>query len=423
MTSQTTTGVGDRGRAPARPPAAALPDVNAETYPFPVVQHLLDRAACFNLLAVGAPQGTHPVPTPGDGWRITAPLHHLEATFAPPPPGHPPQVRQAVGARAAELSCRLVLAAGDVAWAPGHEPAAAAFDPVRPQRFAVLDAAVTFGDGRSGFSFYALGRTRPVDRNGHRSLLAAAVGNLTAGRGSFQGLSATVILDGSLTPGVGFEGLLSCRVVDPRRCLHHRGEVPSSRQILDPDPATTTLILHGEKRDHTQRTEVRFAADGTMDGLLTKAVMRSALHRFTARGPRGVRAVLQRRQVVGALEATIRANLLAPPGTADAPAPFTTSNLYTFFDAEGRPAGSIRAEVEEGRSFGLVLPDAPGQGALRFGGFGRITGGSGCFEGVAGTLTVSSAVGLAPHALSLLNILRLHDPEGRFRAGGRGGAG
>src|SRR5437868_2542370 len=30
---------------------AALPDINAETYPFPVVQQLLDQAAYFNLFS------------------------------------------------------------------------------------------------------------------------------------------------------------------------------------------------------------------------------------------------------------------------------------------------------------------------------------------------------------------------------------
>jgi len=37
-------------------------------------------------------------------------------------------------------------------------------------------------------------------------------------------------------------------------------------------------------------------------------------------------------QVVANMEANVIFNLQAPPGTAEAPVPFTTQELYTFID-------------------------------------------------------------------------------------------
>ncbi len=99
---------------------------------------------------------------------------------------------------------------------------------------------------------------------------------------------------------------------------------------------------------------------------------------------------------------------------------FETENVYTFVDRDGGRPGSIRADVVLGRSFGLRFPGRPEQLAMRYGGFGPIVETRGPFRGVRGLVSVNSAIGIAPHALSMLNVLQLVDPEGRFRAGGGG---
>ena len=53
--------------------------------------------------------------------------------------------------------------------------------------------------------------------------------------------------------------------------------------------------------------------------------------------------------------------------------------------------------------------------ALRFGGFGPIKKGTGWFQGIEGLMSDNSVVGIAPHALATLYVLRIHDPDGRYR--------
>jgi hypothetical protein len=121
-------------------------------------------------------------------------------------------------------------------------------------------------------------------------------------------------------------------------------------------------------------------------------------------------------QIVGPMEATVLFNLLAPPGTAERPVPFTTQEVYHVLDGDGRELGTLECGVVEGISFALDFPAAPGQKGVRFAGFGPVTGGTGAFAGAQGMLTVNSLIGIAPHALSLLHVLHLADPAGAWRA-------
>ena len=110
-------------------------------------------------------------------------------------------------------------------------------------------------------------------------------------------------------------------------------------------------------------------------------------------------------------------NLLNPgaPGTPLAPIPFAAVNRFTLVDASGRTVGTFVGDGGEGRTFTMEVDGAPGQKGLRFGGFGPLREGTGCFEGVRGLMTDNSVVGLAPHVTSTLYVLRIEDPEGRYR--------
>jgi len=76
----------------------------------------------------------------------------------------------------------------------------------------------------------------------------------------------------------------------------------------------------------------------------------------------------------------------------------------------------MTANFIEGRTFSMQLAAAPGQPALRFGYFGKIMSGTGCFQGVQGMLYGAAGVGIAPHVFSNLYVVHLIDPDGRFRA-------
>ena len=81
------------------------------------------------------------------------------------------------------------------------------------------------------------------------------------------------------------------------------------------------------------------------------------------------------------------------------------------------PGRGPRAEMIVGDVLGPTFPDGPQQPGVRFAGFGPIQGGTGFFAGVQGMLTVNSLIGISPHALSLMHVLHIIDPDGKYRSG------
>jgi hypothetical protein len=224
------------------------------------------------------------------------------------------------------------------------------------------------------------------------------------GAGKFKGLQGTYVLTGTITSGLGFLGNIICRVVDPDGKLRTEREIPSLRAIPDPDPEDTFIVLRGVKKDATVRTTYGPPPGDGKVSLITPAQMRSVQYNFTDRGLEGLRSEMKVGQVViSNYTATVFFDLLAPPGTANAPVPFTTHESYPFINGGGRAVGTITADIVEGVSFNLSFPAAPGQLGVRFAGFGPILGGTGPFTGVQGLLTVNSLIGISPHALSLMH--------------------
>lgn len=404
-------------------PAPALPDINAETYPFELVQHLLDQAAHFNLFSEPGGASGGEVLDPGSGGvtgvRVRETLRRFEVRVEAPGRAEGLRARNLVGEAAGTFEHRWMLIPGDFQAAPGKEPPPTAFDASRSQRFAMLDGICRFGDGRDGFRGFGTGTTWPAA--GGR-VLAAAVGNVMEGFGKLAGLGGTYTYCGTLDPGRGFTGNLLLRVMDPRGELHADGGLPPLEATADPEPGITWLVLRGQKRDRNQRTEYRFGPGGAVVGLDVEQDLRLFDVDFSDRARGGLRSTRSVGPVAGRMTARIAFNFLDPgaPGTAAAPIPFQSYNEYTIFDRDGREIGGFAADGSEGRTFNMEVPGAPGQRGLRFGGFGPILDGRGWFEGISGLMTDNSVVGIAPHALATLYVLRIEDPEGRYRLTPRG---
>jgi hypothetical protein len=64
----------------------------------------------------------------------------------------------------------------------------------------------------------------------------------------------------------------------------------------------------------------------------------------------------------------------------------------------------------------MQLVGAPGQRALRFGGLGPLMNGTGAFQDIEGLMTDNSVVGIAPHAIVTFYVIRINDPQGKYRA-------
>lgn len=410
--------------------APSLPDVNAETYPFDFVQYLLDQTANFSVFAV--PLRHYPEElslTPDDphdwfginggyGIVISNELRRFDS-FVETPSTDDLSVSQAVGENVGSLKARLMFCSEECQWTPGQLPQPSIFDPYSPQRFTMMDAEFSFG-GSDRFRGYGVGRTYPVSSNGQPILMAAAVGNVMEGEGKFRGLEGTFVMTGRITSRLGFIGHISLRIVDPQGALRSDRETSALTAIADPDPSSSFFLLRGEKKDKSVRTTFGPPPGGGLVSLVTPSQFRSAQFNVTRRSGGGVRAETSVGPVVCKMDATVYFNLLAPPGTAEKPVPFSTDEIYRFVDSRGREVATLTAHVVEGVSFDLKFPAAPGQPGVRFAGFGPITGGTGPLEGAQGILTVNSLIGIAPHALTLFHVIHLIDPGGKYRSSGQG---
>jgi hypothetical protein len=122
----------------------------------------------------------------------------------------------------------------------------------------------------------------------------------------------------------------------------------------------------------------------------------------------------------GVLAGSVSARLSFDPLSLCPISPIQTrSGVFAFHDAAGREIGSLASDMTEGRAFRTALPGRllP---VFRFGGFGRILGGSGEFAGARGIMTMNSVVSVQPRTLANLYLLRLDDPDGRYRAAAGG---
>jgi hypothetical protein len=412
----------------AQAQAPALPDVNAETYPYEYVQHLLDQTANLSLYAIPDPSyrdqaGITPY-NPGDffginggyGIDLRSVLHRFDSSTFPSTLSRSVEVEQTIGENVGVLRGRCMFGPDDLGWTPGHEPPPAIFDPWRSQKFALVDTEVSFGEEQR-FKGYGVGRTFPQVFDGKPVIFAGAVGNVTEGSGRFRGHNGTFVMTGFITEDLGFQGNITCRIVDPQDRFQTDREIYPLSARSDPDPQSRYLVMRGIKRDRNVRTSFGPPPGGDLVSLITPSQMRSVQLGFSHHGLSGPVTSMRVGQVVAEMEADVAFNLMAPPGTAQHPVPFTTDEIYRFLDADGETVGTISAGVVQGISFDLKFPAAPGQPGVRFAGFGPITGGTGQFEGAKGMLTVNSLIGIAPHVLSLLHVLHLFDPQRRTRNG------
>jgi hypothetical protein len=413
---------------PSQAAASSLPDVNAEIYPYDMVQTMLDQTANFSMFAVpvaGYEDRASLAPgNPNDwfglnggyGLDLLSDVHRFEATAQVRSGGV--RVAQEVGQATGRFHSLCLFSPADFQWNPRQTPPPWIFDPWRSQRFVMQECSVTFGD-KHNCQFYGIGRTFPIMVNGRHVLLAAGVANLMKGTGRFEGREGTLIFTGTITPELGFKGNINLRVRDTEETIVTDNELPPFEAVQDPDRQNTFIELRLLKKNKHVKTTFGPPPGGSLVSLVTPSEMRSVRYSYIG-GARGPKTHMEVGEVLGPMSATVFFDLGAPPGTAQSPVPFTTEELYTFNTASGETVGTISCRVMEGISFGLKFPQAPGQPGVRFAGFGPITGGTGAFAGAQGMLTVNSLIGISPHTLSLMHCLHLVDPDRRYRQGAGG---
>jgi len=401
--------------------AASLPDINTETYPFEVVQGLLDQAAYFNFYSTPDLSRFRPIPDPRNssgivGFQIGETICRFSITMSPPSQERGFTSWTMVGEPVACFDHRWLFIPDNFAALPGQDPPMVSFDPARPQRFVMLDSKFLLGRGKDGFRGFGTGSTYPATVNGRKQVLVGAVGTILEGLGRFAGHEGTYTYCGSISDKRGFMGNLLLRVVDPEATLVIKSDLQPLQPMADPEPAITYMLFRGQKRDRTQKTDYIFGPNNDITGLNVHQQLR-LMQIDCGNYGKEIASVARVGPVVGEMTAQITFNLLNPgaPGTGIAPIPFKSYNTYKFLDRGGGEVGVIEADGGEGRTFKLSLAGAPGQQALRFGGFGPIRKGTGAFQGIEGFMSDNSVVGIAPHALATLYVLRVHDPDSKYR--------
>jgi hypothetical protein len=408
-----------------------LPDLNAETYPYEAVQHLLDQAAYLNMFSVPDKSMSSALDSGEAGSiEINELLHRFVAFIGSPTRGGAGAIHNTMGERVACFKHRWVFMPDDFRALPGREPPQTPLDDSRSQRFVMLDSICAFDNGRDGFRGFGTGRTYPIALDGKRHLLAAAVGNIEEGFGKFEGHEGTYTYSGTLSRERGFMGNLMCRVVDAEGELRSEGGLPDPQAEAFPETGVIYVVFRGQKKPN-QKTSYLFSREGLPEGLYLEPQIRTFHCDFASGREGNPRSITHVGPVIGKLTAYIYFNLLNPgaTGTANNPTSFEDYDDYVFFDRSGNEIGGFAFDggaggsvghaapvPGEGRSFNLKLMGAPGQAALRFGGFGPLVNGRGKFEGVQGMLSHNAAVGISPHALSTVFVARILDPDGRYRA-------
>jgi hypothetical protein len=291
------------------------------------------------------------------------------------------------------------------------------FLPGVSQRIEVFDWELRFAGGASGFRAYGTGRTLPSAGAAPPAVGLAFVLDVLEGYGELAGLDGTVVASGELAPHGALELGLVARVIDPAGGPLMQPPLAPLPPWAEPEHGATWLAFLGQV-DPDHPVTLRISLTEGILGSNVFELLRVATLDFAADPAGRLRAGATRRDLAGSVSARLDFN----PLSLAAVTPIQTRcGLFEFHDRAGRSLGWIASDMIEGRSFrtrlqSLLLP------VFRFGGFGPIQGGTGEFAGARGIMMMNSLISVQPRTLSNLYVLRLDDPDGRYRAAAGGWA-
>lgn len=399
---------GVRGSQPSAGPQRSVEEL----------QGLIDHVAAFSLYA--SPDGSRNAASSGSGFVTSLKLARFNVVMQPPS-GASVRAVNTFGEAVGLLNIRWFIIPNDFVARPDREPMACRFDPALSQRFVMQEATFKFGQSRDGFRGFGTGRTFPMLVGNEPQAVACAVGNLVEGFGKFQGCTGNFTLCGSLQSN-GFEGHIVVRIMDADGRLCTPAKLPDLQTQASPKTNVTYLSWTGEKSNGLElANRLSFAPNGQPRGMnipieinaleLDCACSRDLqIKHFTVGEVVAHEASFGKGSVPGATMA----------GTPLSPFLFDGVAYYNFVDSTDRTVGTLTVSIIEGRRFDVKFADAPDVPGLRFGWFGPVLCGSGCFEGVEGMVYGSVGAILYPppgvHMYRPFCGARLTDPRGKFLA-------
>ena len=384
------------------------------------LQRLVDDAAYFNIYSTPGTQHSSAAIRNGNrneviGVRVNETLRRFEIKTQVPTDRTPFRATNAIGEVAGNFTHQWLFIPNDYAALPGCVPPPTVIDRSRSQRFVMLNGICRLGNGDDGFRGFGTGKTYPSQKNGRSQLLVTAIGTLIEGFGKFKGHEeCTYVYCGTLDVERGFTGSLMIRTMDPQGTFHTTGTLPPIRPEPEPERDITYVLLRGQASP-SDIVAPRVGQNGEFLGLKVEQGVTMISIDASYRNDRGPQSVSSFGPLVGKLSADIVFDPNAPGGTVRNPIPFTTADWFTFPGQTGRSVGGFLAHLVDGRVFNLEIPKDSGQKAIRFGGTGPVSDGTGVFEGIEGLMTDNSVVMFTPHVSASVYVLRIHDPEGRYR--------
>jgi hypothetical protein len=358
------------------------------------LEELVDQAANFNLFAAPGGRGRGAIRAQRDGGaavigvETNQPVRRFDIDLQTPSEGSGVQAINLVGPPNGDLSMRLMFIPHDYAALPNVEPAAEPLNRSVTQRFAIQNFTLSFAGGQTGLRAFGTGRTFPIAVNGVPKLIIAGIANITGGFGQFSRREGNLTLCGELTAEYSYLGHVMIRILDADGGLRSPNRFPLSSPETPPDPSATFLTWIGHKgRGGGEENTFSIGPDGQVRGLNIPVESRR-VNVFFEFDNKFRASNLHIGEVVGREVGFGKGSQPGndPAGTGLRPFEFEGVSKYSFYAPDGRTVGTIVANVLEGRRFDVRLPAAPDQPALRFGFFGPIFLGTGCFAGVDGML-------------------------------------
>jgi hypothetical protein len=406
---------------PSVAPPSIPPGESPETYQIGPVTRLLKSAAFLPIFSIHDPSAVNtPIPSPTSpdriiGILVNEQLHRFEYGVDQPEDGGGLAACNRFGEPIATVHIRWMVIPDDFVAAPGRTPPPTELDPTRSQRFTMLDGQLKFSDrDQSGIHGFGAGQTFPVMVAGQPQLRIGAVVNVLDDFGKLSGLPGLFVVNGYIQPPQSLFLNFVARFMDPRGRLRARSPLSPLQVMPNPDPGTVFLVFEGEL-DPDRPVTLNRGPGGRITGSNVHERLRLVDPTFDMATPSGLRGRTEEGPVVGRLQATT----LFDPTSPLNPIPFQTRNgLLTFYDRGGDEIGTLRANLVEGRAFLTPIQGAP-MPVFRVGGFGPFIEGTGQFAGAIGMLSLNAVISVFPRTLSMLYVLRISDPDGRFRAASR----
>lgn len=377
---------------------------------------VLRKAAYFSIFSVPDPeqlsQGVPLIPFGNLLYKISiieSPRRH-QITVGPPSPSCG-FLTKMIGSeqRIARQKLTLEVMPNNFEAGLGRTPPPTLLLPFLSQRFYMSQGEFDFLDPESsGFRAHAVGRFFPATSSGRIYLRIGSIVEILKYLGRLQGLIGNLVVNGYTTPPQIFANNFIIRFIDTAGKLSTDQPIPPVvNPSANPEPDIGFIPLMTEL--HPDHPIVVTPAEGKKKRFRLVEVVRLVDSAFDINPTLRSRTVP--REVVGERTTTL---VFDPDDPNDIIPLYSMDSEFRFF-AGGRPIGSVKVDLFEGRLFRTRLPELA-QPFFRITGYGPFIAGTGQFEQTVGMVSINGALNLDPGALTAMYMLRMADPLGRFRS-------